>query len=135
NSDQAKKTGEELLKAERALEDATLNALRAEKEIKDVRGRVADEGINKLKDYYKNMQDLSKKAIEAEKKELEKAHKDKMKYYDEEISKINSVYDEKLKTMDKEKSQAEYQEELDDKNAKKAELLNKISLLSRDTTL
>jgi TP901 family phage tail tape measure protein len=135
NDDRSKAVKAELDKAMEAWEDAQLAVLRAEKEISDARGKVADDGIKQLKDYYGNMKDMALKAIDIEKRELEKAHKAKMDMYDEEVDKINSVYDEKLKAMNDEKDQAEYQEQLDEKNTKKAELLNKISLLSRDNSL
>jgi TP901 family phage tail tape measure protein len=135
NSAQATKVKAELDAVKEAWEDATLAVLRTEKEIKDVRGQVADESIKQLKDYYKNMKDMAVSAIEAEKKALEEAHKKKMEQYDEQTKAINAVYDAQFKKMDAEKSQAEYQEQLDEKNAKKAELLNKISLLSRDNSL
>jgi TP901 family phage tail tape measure protein len=126
---------EQLDEANEAYEDSFLARLNAEKEIEDVRGDIADKGIDQLKDYYGNMKDLATKALEAERKELEKNHTAKMEMYDKEIEKINSVYDAKLKEMDKEKAQAEYQEQLDEKNLKRTELMNKISLLSRDTSL
>jgi TP901 family phage tail tape measure protein len=135
SSSQAKKVKEELDAVKEAWEDAQLAVLRTEKEIKDVRGKVADESIKQLKDYYKNMKEMAVSAIEAEKKALEEAHKQKMSQYDEQTKAINAVYDAQFKKMDKEKSQAEYQEQLDEKNTKKAELLNKISLLSRDNSL
>ena len=134
-SEQAKKVLADLEEATEAWEDAVIKALQSEKEISDVRGEIADNGISSLKDYYGNMKDMSLKAIEIEKRELEKAHKFKMDMYDSEVDKINSVYDAKLKQMDDEKSQEEYQKNLDEKSLKKTELMNKISLLSRDTTL
>src|SRR5690606_2004789 len=107
---------EELDASKEALEDITLEVLRAEKNIEDARGKVADRGINQLQDYYKKMKDMSLEAIEFEKRELEKAHKAKMEMYDEEIERINKVYDERLKAMDAEKEEAEYQAELEEKN-------------------
>jgi TP901 family phage tail tape measure protein len=135
SSDEAKKVKEELDKAKEEYEDYTIAVLQAEKDIKDTRAEIADEAIKELKDYHTKKKDMAIEAIDLEKKALEEAHDAKMELYDEEVEKINSVYDEKIKSMDKEKSQAEYQEQLDEKNAKKAELLNKISLLSRDTSL
>ncbi|QPK89722.1 phage tail tape measure protein [Bacillus velezensis] len=134
-SAEAKKVKEELDKAKEEYEDYTLAVLNAEKDIKDTRAKVADDGIKALQDYYKNMKDMATQAIELEKEELQKAHDAKMKMYDEETEKINSVYDAKIKQMDKEKDAATYQEQLDEKNAKKAELLNKMSLISRDNSL
>lgn len=135
NSEQAKNTLEEKDKSAEAWEDATLAVLNAEKEIKDTRAKVADDGISQLKDYYGSMKDMAVKAIDAEQEALKKAHDKKIEMYDEEISKINSVYDEKLKSMDEEKSKEDYQETLTEKNLEKTELVNKISLLSRDNSL
>lgn len=126
---------EELAGAEEAWEDATIAVLQNEKAIRDSRGEVADESIKQLKDYYGNMKDMANKAYDEQKKLMEEEHKSKMEKYDEEVEAINSVYDAKFKQMDKEKSAENYQSELNEKNTKKAELTNKIALLSRDTSL
>lgn len=135
SSKEAQKVKQELDNAKEALEDVTIQMLRAEKDIEDARAKVADKGISQLRDYYGKMKDMALKAIEFEKRELQKAHEAKMKMYDEEIKRINEIYDERLKAMDKEKEEAEYQEQLNEKNEKRAELVNKISLLSRDTSV
>ena len=135
SSKEAQKVKQELDNAKEALEDITIQVLRAEKDIEDARGKVADRGISQLKNYYGKMKDMALEAIEFEKRELQKAHEEKMKMYDEEIQRINDIYDERLKAMDKEKEEAEYQEQLDEKNERRAELINKISLLSRDTSV
>ncbi|OJT57284.1 phage tail tape measure protein [Bacillus licheniformis] len=133
-SAQAKAVKEQLDQAKKDYKDYTLAILNAEKDIRDTRESIADEGIKTLKDYYSTMKDIATSAIDAEKEALEKAHNEKMKMYDAEIEKINSVYDQKLSKIDEENEAKQYQEELDSKNAKKAELVNKISLLSRDTS-
>lgn len=135
SSKEAQKVKEELDNAKESLEDITIQMLKAEKDIEDARGKVADKGIKQLRDYYSKMKDMAQEAIEFEKRELQKAHEEKMKMYDEEIKRINEIYDERLKSMDKEREEEEYQEQLNEKNAKRAELVNKISILSRDNTL
>lgn len=125
----------EIDKVKEAWEDSALAVLQAEKEIKDARGDVADKGIDQLKNYYKNMKDMAIDAIDKEQENLKKAHDAKMKLYDKEIDKINNVYDAKLKQMDKDKDEANYQEELSNKNKERADLQNKISILSKDTSL
>lgn len=134
SSAEAKAVKEQLDQAKEDYEEYTLAVLNAEKDIKETREGIAEEGIKVLKDYYSNMKEIATSAIEAEKDALEKAHNKKMEMYDAEIDKINSVYDEKLSKIDEENEAKQYQEELDSKNAKKAELVNKISLLSRDTS-
>jgi TP901 family phage tail tape measure protein len=134
-SDQAKRALEELQKAKEELEDAMVGVLNAEKDIQETRAKVADDAIDALKDYYKNMESMATDAIDKEKEQFQKLHDDKLEAYDEEINAINKVYDAKFKEMDKEKSANEYQADLNEKNQKKTELVNKITLLSRDTSL
>lgn len=134
NSDQAKKAKEAYEQSVKDYQEATLAILNAEKEIKDTREGIAEDGINALKDYYKNMQQMATDAIDKEKAQLQKAHEDKLKMYDDEVNAINAVYDAKFKQMDEEEAQENYNEQLAEKNAKKAELVNKIALLSRDTS-
>ena len=134
-SKEALKAKEELDKAKEAQEDAYLAVLQAEKAIKDTRESIADEGIKTLQDYHGKVKDMALEAIDLEKEALQDAHDTKMELLSEEEEAINSVYDAKLKGMDEEKDKADYQATLDEKNAKKAELLNKIALLSRDTSI
>lgn len=135
NSEQAKRWRDELDAVKEQYEDITIEALQAEKAVKDARQEIADKGIEQLKKYYGQAQDLATQAIDAEKEQLQKAHDEKMKLYDKESERISTLYDEKLQAMDKEKSDTEYLDELNEKNANKAELLNKISVLSRDTSV
>jgi len=135
NSKEALAVKEELLKAKEDLEDFTLAVLQAEKEIKDTRASIADEGIKTLQDYHGKVKDMAIEAIDLEKEALQDAHDTKMDLLGEEEEAINSLYDTKLKGMDEEKDKADYQATLDEKNAKKSELLNKIALLSRDSSL
>lgn len=134
HSDQAKAVRAELEASREAYEQATLEVLNAEKAIKDTRGKVADDGINQLKEYYNAMKSMSLDAIDKQKEALQKAHDAEMKIYDEKIEKINELYDATIKDMDAKKSEDEYEKGLEEKNTKKSELTNKIALLSRDTT-
>ena len=134
NSEQAKKVKEELDRAQEEYEQITLEIVRTEKEIRDIRTQVADDSINQLKEYYKSMKDMAMDAIENEKELLKRAHDEKMKMYDEEIDRINKVYDEKLKQYEKQRDEEEYQEKLAEKNQQRAELMNKIAILSRNNT-
>jgi len=135
DSQVAKDIKAEVDKVKEAWEDSTIAVLQAEKEIKDARADVADDGIGQLKDYYGKMKDMAVNAIQKEQDNLKKAHDEKMKLYDKEIDKINKVYDAKFKEMDKEKETEDYQKGLNEKNAKRSELQNKISILSRDNSL
>ena len=109
--------------------------MKLEKSIKDEREKVATESISALKTYYKQMESLSKSAIEKEKANLKKAHDEKIKQYDDEISKINEVYDEKLKQRDEEKTEKEYTEKMNEYNDERTKLMQQISMVSKDTSL
>jgi TP901 family phage tail tape measure protein len=132
HSEQAKAVRAELEQAREAYEEYTLAVLNAEKEIKDTRGAIADEAIAQLKGYYGKVKEMATSAIDKQKEAMQKAHDDEMKLYDEKVNKINAVYDAEMSKRDKKKSEDDYQKELDKKNAKKAELSNKIALLSRN---
>ncbi|AYP68259.1 tail length tape measure protein [Bacillus phage vB_BcoS-136] len=135
NSQQAKAVKEQLDTAIRAWEQATVQVLRTEKQIADTRAKVADDGIKKLQDYYGKMKDMAVKAIQAEQDALRKAHTERMKMYDDQMSKINEMYDDRFKAMDKEKAEEEHQAKLAEMTAKRQEQLYKISILQRDTSL
>ena len=126
---------EQLLEVEEDLEDATLAVMKLEKELEDTRKDVADSSIDNLKSYYKQTKDMTVSAIKMEKAELEKLHDEKISMYDEEIDRINSIYDAKLDSLDAEKEEQKYLETLNTKNKERIDLMNKISLASRDTSL
>jgi nucleoid-associated protein YgaU len=109
--------------------------LQNEKEIRDTRGKVADDSISQLKNYYGKLKDMANQAYEEQKKVLEKEHQTRMDNYDAEIDKVNELYDARFKEMDANKAQVQYEEGLAEKNKQKSDLTNKISLLSRDTSL
>ena len=135
NSQQARKVKEELRSVTDAWRSATISVLRTERQIKDVREKVAEDGIRQLRDYYSRMKDMSIRAIEKEQKHLRNAHDERMKMFDEQAKQVNSLYNEKLKQLDKERAQEEFQARLDEENARKADILRRIALASRDTSL
>lgn len=135
DSEQALLTRKELKSVEDSYQKSVIDRIKKEKEIESTRRGVADEGIKALKDYYKQTQSMTEKAIDLERKSLEKAHEHKMSLYDEEISKIESVYDTRLKEMDEEKAEEDYQKTIADLNEKRTDLMTQISRASRDTTL
>lgn len=126
---------EQLTEATKNYRDATLDVLDVEKEIKDIREDVADKSIDKLKDYYEKMKDIALDAIKAEQDALKKAQEEKDKLYDKEIQKIKDVYSAKLDKMDKEKSEADYQEQMQEMYSDRDELQKQIALAERDSSL
>lgn len=135
NSDRAKYVQDQLDAMKKAYQDMTLDVLKTEKEIADVRASVADDSISKLKDYYSNMKKMAQDAIKAEQDALKKAQEEKNKIYDKEIAKINEVYDAKNKSIDKEKSEEEYNEKLGTMEADRAKLQKQIAQAQKDTSL
>lgn len=135
NSQQATLAYEAMLQAEEDLEDAILARLAQEKRFSDERKRVSDEGIKTLKDYYSTVRDITTSALEAERKELDKNHDLRMTMYDEEIARINQIYDAKIESLDADKEENKYNEEMNQKNSERVELMNQISRVSRDNSL
>lgn len=124
-----------LTKAEDDYNKSTLETLKLESSIKDEREKVAKESIGALKNYYKQMESLSKTALAKEKENLKKSHDEKIKYYDDEIAKINEVYDAKFKEREDEKNEKEYAEKMQKYNEDRIELMQKISLATKDNSL
>lgn len=121
--------------AQKNYNSAVLDTLKEKKEVADAREKVAQDEITSLKNYYKQMQSLSKQATDKELENLKTAHDAKIKSYDDEITKINEVYDAKVKERDSEKAEETYAKKMEDFNTNRAELMQKISLASRDNSL
>lgn len=121
--------------AQKNYNSAVLDTLKEQKAVADAREKVAQDEVSSLKNYYKQMQALSKQSTEKELENLKTTHDAKIKSYDDEISKINEVYDAKVKERDSEKAEETYAQKMEDFNTKRAELMQKISLASRDNSL
>lgn len=121
--------------AQKNYNSAVLDTLKEKKTVADAREKVAQDEVSSLKNYYKQMQTLSKQSTEKELENLKTTHEAKIKSYDDEISKINEVYDAKAKERESEKAEETYAKKIEDFNTKRAELMQKISLASRDNSL
>lgn len=135
-------SSKQAIEMQKMLEDAqknynssVLDTLKEQKAVADAREKVAQDEVSSLKNYYKQMQTLSKQSTEKELENLKTAHDAKIKSYDDEISKINEVYDAKVKERDSEKAEETYTKKMEDFNAKRADFMQKISLASRDNSL
>lgn len=146
SSDIVMEIRKELQEVEEAFEDSYLNILRTQNDIANIRGGIADNIIDKLKDNYKKEKDLVLKskdthitsvreAHKAELESLESTHKKKMKVYDEEIEKINNIYDAKLREIDDDASEEDYQEQLDGMIKERSDLEELVARLSNDDSL
>ena len=135
NSKQAILAREELYSAESKYQSSVLDRVKLENTISKTREDVANEGIQSLKDYYKQTQIMTERAIDLEKKALEKQHQDKMSMYDDEIAKIESVYDARISEMDAQEEEDAYNNTMSELNTQRAELMQQISRATRDTSL
>lgn len=135
NSQQATLAYEVMLKAEEELEDSILARLSQEKKISDERKRASEDGVKNIKAYYGTIRDITASALEVEREELKKNHDLKMGMYDEEIARINSIYDAKIESLDANKEEDKYNEEVSKKNAQRVELMNRMAMVSRDNSL
>lgn len=135
SSKQAIEMQKMLEEAQKNYNSAVLDTLKEQKAVADAREKVAQDEVSSLKNYYKQMQTLSKQSTEKELENLKTTHDAKIKSYDDEISKINEVYDAKVKERDSEKAEETYAKKMEDFNAKRADFMQKISLASRDNSL
>ena len=135
SSKQAIEMQKMLEEAQKNYNSAVLDTLKEQKAVADAREKVTQDEISSLKNYYKQMQTLSKQSTEKELENLKTTHDAKIKSYDDEISKINEVYDAKVKERDSEKAEETYAKKMEDFNAKRADFMQKISLASRDNSL
>lgn len=134
-SDIVKSMVEELERLKGAWQDTTLAILRAEKEIRDIRGGIADDIINKIKSSYEEIKRNAIKTKDVEIENAKKAHQEKMKFYDEEIKRISEIYDARIKALDDEASEMDYNEKLAEMNKELSELMNLESVYLRDDSL
>lgn len=116
-------------------EDITLEIAQTEKEIKELRGEIADGLLDSVKEYYEEIKDVAEKSNEAEIESAKKAHDEKMKLYDEESKRISDLYDEKIASIDKANDEETYQRDLEEKTSKLSTLKQKEILYSQDNSL
>ena len=135
DSQQALLAREELYSAESNYQGSVLNRVKLEQDVAKTREDIANEGIDTLKNYYQQTQTMTERAIELERKALEEHHEGKMSMYDEEIAKIESIYDTRIAEMDAQEAEDAYNQTISDLNTQRAELMQQISRASRDTSL
>ena len=135
SDEQLKKMKEEIIKTDENYKKELIKGLKLEKEIRKEREEIAKENVDNLKSYYKHMSDLSKQAIEKEKEALKKLQDEKNKMYDAEKEKINEVYNAKIESLDNTRKEEEYAKKINELNEKRADLMRKISLASRDDSV
>lgn len=96
---------------------------------------IQDKIVAMLKQKYQDELEARKKAINEELDALEKAHKEKIKLYEDEKKHIKELIDEKLKLIDREESERDYNQKLAELNEEKAEIQRKLEELSLDDSI
>lgn len=135
NSDAVKQLVSQMEQYEQSWRDVTLEIMRTEKEIRELRSEVADELIDSFKKHFENVKKGAEDASQAEIDSAKKAHDAKMKMYDEESKRITDLYDQRIKAIDDAYAKETYQEELAEKNEELAELRKKGEQYAGDTSL
>ena len=96
---------------------------------------VQDKIVAMLRQKYQDELEIRTKAINKELDALEKAHREKIKLYEDEKKRIKELIDEKLKLIDREESERDYNQKLAELNEEKAEIQRKLEELSLDDSI
>lgn len=97
--------------------------------------KIADKIVDKVKESYEKMKDLSTKAIDETIKEEEKKHKKTMDMLDEEENKYESVINNRLKSLDDKSEEEDFNKDLSKAQKERADIQKKIDLLSMDNSI
>lgn len=103
----------------------------AEKE-KQVREQLADQVIDIIKKSYEKQKELELAAIDQRMEALEKAHEKQMEMYDEDLERFEEVINAKLRLIDEQAEEEDYNKELSKLQSQEQEIVNKINVLSLD---
>ena len=135
DDERTRHTQEALRQATSEYRSTVLTVANLEKSLEDTRREVAENSVEDVKKYHSQVHSMTVRALELERQEYEKSHEKRMKMYDDEISRIESIYDAKIKALDADKEETAYQEELESLSNERAEVMSSISRLSRDNSL
>jgi TP901 family phage tail tape measure protein len=116
------------------IKDTETEIYNLKESIKDMYTEVADSVIDAMKDYYEERRDMELEALDKEVEAFEKAHQDKMKMYDDELKAFQDIVNAKIKSIDQQESEDQYQKELAEKQKNRQEIQNKIDVLSMDNS-
>ncbi len=103
--------------------------------IKQQLASVADEIISIYKGIYEKQKQVALDALDEQMKAEERRHKRATDNLDDELKQFENYINAKLKALDREENEHDYQRELDKKQKERQELLDKIGLLSMDDSV
>lgn len=116
------------------IRDLSAQYLTATNEIRDISESLADDSINVLKDTIKKQQEITVAGLEKDLEEHRKKHEEKMDLYDEELKAYEKIINEKLRLLDDQMSQDQYDKQLRKLQEEEAKLRNKIDILRLDNS-
>lgn len=132
NHELVEKINEEIEKWEK-------NLKKAQTEVKDVGeelNKVYEEVGDNFVDLYKEQLELMKRAEEEKYEDMmekeDKAHSNRMKHMDEELNKIRKIYNERMKMIDRDEAERDFDNDLDELEDETKEIQKQINLLSMD---
>lgn len=130
--EQQKELQETLEKTSLAYWDIMITQEELAKKEKQVREQLADRVIDITKKSYQKQKDFALEAIDKEIDALKKAHQEKMKMYDDDLSRFEETINEKIRLIDKQAKEEDYNKELGKLQKEQLELQKRISILSLD---
>lgn len=104
-------------------------------EIKQIYDDIADKYIEAMKDAYEKARDIELDALNETRKAREKAHKVIMDNYDEEEKKLDELYNKKMREIDDQQSNDNYDKELKKKQKEAEDIQKKINKLAIDDSI
>ena len=120
---------------QRAISDTTKEILDNQKALYDAQVKLADDIIELYKDAYEKQKDVAIKAKEKEMEAEEKRHKEVIDNLDDELDQYEDYINDKIKLLDKQSKNEDYNENLSDAQKEKLDLEKQINALSLDNSI
>lgn len=110
-----------------------LNSIKSNIETeKEYREQLADQVIDTIKNAYEKQKELELAAIDQQMEALEKAHEKQMEMYDEDLNKFEEVINAKLRLIDRQADEEDFNKELSKLQKQEQEIRDEINKLSLD---
>jgi len=101
----------------------------------DIKGEIADQTIQTLKDSLKKQEELTLASIETEQTALETSHQKKLDILDEEATAYEDSINKQIDAIDKLSSAEDYNKNLKKSQSEAQGIQNQINILSKDTSI
>lgn len=101
-------------------------------EMRKLNESIADDIINTIKNVHQKQKEFALEAIDKEMEELEKAHKEKAKMYDEDLNNFEEAVRRKIQLIERQAEEEDYNKQLDKLTQEQLKIQKRISILSID---